>query len=101
HAQALQEELLRAYPENPLYRRQLAYTHASLGTLWDRSRDLRGLTALTRALGLPQWLAASDPLDADARLNAIAARKNLAMALSNFGRRLEAQRLADDALAQA
>jgi eukaryotic-like serine/threonine-protein kinase len=98
-ARALQDEALRASPGDRPARRQLAYTHESLGALWSGQRDPRAVAALRSALELRLDMAQSDPRDADARLNAIAARKNLAIALARFGGVEEALRLADESLA--
>ena len=100
-ARALQEEVLRASPTDRPARRQLAYTHESLGALWSSQMDPRAVAALRRALDLRQDMARSDPRDADARLNAIAAAKNLAMALARFGDVREAMVLADKSVAEA
>ncbi len=98
-ARALQEETLRAAPGDRAARRQLAYTHESLGALWSSTRDARAVAALRSALELRREAAQSDPRDADARLNAIAARKNLAIALARFGHLAESRVLAEESVA--
>ena len=100
-ARALQEEVLKISPGDRPARRQLAYTHESLGALWSTRLDPRAVAALRRALGLRRDMAESDPRDADARLNAIAAEKNLAIALARFADVREAMAMADSAVAKS
>jgi non-specific serine/threonine protein kinase/serine/threonine-protein kinase len=100
-ARTLQEEVLRVAPTDRPARRQLAYTHESLGALWSNQRDPRAVAALRRALDLRRDMAQGDPRDADARLNAIGAAKNLAIALARFAGLREAMALADEAVASA
>jgi non-specific serine/threonine protein kinase/serine/threonine-protein kinase len=100
-ARTLQEEVLEISPTDRPARRQLAYTHESLGALWSNQRDPRAVAALRRALELRRDMAQGDSRDADARLNAIAAVKNLAIALARFGDLREAMAMADDAVAAA
>jgi eukaryotic-like serine/threonine-protein kinase len=98
-ARALQEEVLRISPNDRPARRQLAYTHESLGALWSNQLDPRAVVALRRALELRRDMAQGDTRDADARLNAIAAVKNLAIALARFAGVEEAMALADESVA--
>jgi non-specific serine/threonine protein kinase/serine/threonine-protein kinase len=100
-ARALQEEVLEASPTDRPARRQLAYTHESLGALWSNQMDPRAVAALRRALQLRRDMAQGDTRDADARLNAMGAVKNLAIALARFGDVREAMALADEAVASA
>jgi non-specific serine/threonine protein kinase/serine/threonine-protein kinase len=97
-ARVLQEEALRKEPGERIARRQLAYTHESLGSLWSGTGDPRAVGEMRRALELRRDMAASDPRDADARLNAIAATKNLAIALATFGQPKEALDRAQEAV---
>lgn len=100
-ARGLQEEVLKVSPTDRPARRQLAYTHESLGALWSTRRDPRAAAALRGALDLRRDMAGSDPRDADARVNAIGATKNLAIALARFGDIREAMALADESVAAA
>jgi non-specific serine/threonine protein kinase/serine/threonine-protein kinase len=100
-ARTLQEEVLRTSPTDRPARRQLAYTHESLGALWSNQLDPRAVAALRRALELRRDMARGDTRDADARLNAIAATKNLAIAVARFADVREAMALADEAVAAA
>jgi non-specific serine/threonine protein kinase/serine/threonine-protein kinase len=100
-AQALQEALARAAPENAHYKRQLAYTLTSRGSLIGRD-FARAEPILRRAVELWREMAQADPQNMDAQMNLASAQKNLGQALAVFGARpAEARILIEEALAFA
>jgi tetratricopeptide (TPR) repeat protein len=98
-ARDLQEGLVRAVPENALYRRQLAYTYESMGALLSTTGEpVRAVPALERTLALRRELAAMDARNVDARLNVAAAEKNFALGLALAGRPAEGIPHLDEAI---
>ncbi|HYK43513.1 MAG TPA: protein kinase [Thermoanaerobaculia bacterium] len=68
-AVSLQNMLLLNQPSNAGIKRELAYTHFSMGYFCERLGDTRqAIDAYSRALRIRQELAAADPRNADAQL---------------------------------
>jgi len=98
-ARTLQEAALARDPRNVRIRRQLAFTLESLGTVRGQLEQ-PSVDVLERAVELRRQLAADDPADADARLYALYAQKNLALALVATNRGTEAAPLLASVLGQ-